>query len=66
MVLIAVEAVPVGSKPSAADGSMRTSMGGRCSFGASAPSLVRASPMYFWDAIKRGSAIMPKLVNSSI
>ena len=37
MVLIAVGTVPAGSKPPAADDSMRTSTGGRCGFGASAP-----------------------------
>ena len=62
MVLITVEAVPIGSKPAAVDGSMRTSRGGRCGFDASAPSLTRASPMHFSGAIKRGSVIMSKLV----
>ena len=62
MVLIVVEAVPAGSKPPAADGSMRTSTGGKCGFGTSAPSLTRASLVHFSGAIKRGSAIMPTLV----
>ena len=63
MVPIAVEAVLAGSKPPAAKDSMRTSTGGRCGFGASAPSLTRASViMHSSGTIKRGSAIMPKLV----
>ena len=62
MVLIAVEAVPGGSKSPASDGSMRTSTGGRCGFRASVPSLTRALPMHFLEVVKRGSAIMPKLV----
>ena len=60
IVLIAVEAIPAGSKPSAADDSMRTSIVGRCGFDASATLLTRASPMHFLEA--RGSAFMPKLV----
>ena len=63
MVLIVVGVVPAGSKPPEADDSMRTSTGGRCGFGASAPLLSRAAHMYFLGAIKRGSAIMPKLIN---
>ena len=62
MVLIALEAVPVGNKPSAADGSMRTLTGERWGFGASAPSLARAPSIHFSVSIKRGSAIMMKLV----
>ena len=60
MVLIAVEAVSADSKPPATDDSMRTSIGGRCSFAASAPLLTRASPMHFSGV--RVSAIVPKLV----
>ena len=62
MVLIAVKAMPAGGKPPAVDGSMRTFTGGRCGFGASVPSLTRASPMHFSGAVKNDSAIMPKLV----
>ena len=61
MVLSVVEALPAGSKPSAADDSIWTSAGGKCGFGASAPSLTRASPIHFSGA-KRDSAILPKLV----
>ena len=61
MALIAVEAVPVGSKPPATNDSMRTSIDGRFDFGASASLLTRASPMHFSGAFKRGSAIMLKL-----
>ena len=49
MVLSDVKAVMVSSKPPMADDSMRTSTGGRCGFGASAPSLTRASPMHFLE-----------------
>ena len=59
--LIVVETVPAGIKPPAADDSMCTSTGGKCGSGASAPSLTRASPMHFLE-VKRGSAILPKLV----
>ena len=59
MILIAVETVPAGSKPPAADDSMRVSMGGRCGFGASELLLTRASPMHVSEV--RGPAIMPKL-----
>ena len=62
MVLIAAEAVSVGSKPPATDGRMRISTDGRCDIGTSSPSLTRASPMHFSGAVKRGSTIMPKLV----
>ena len=62
MVLITIESVPAGSKPPAADGSMRTFTGGGCGFGASTPWLSRMSPMHFSGSIKRGSAIVPKLV----
>ena len=60
MVLTTIEAVRAGSKPPAADDSIRTPMGGICGFGASAPLLIRAAPMHFSTA--EGSAIMPKLV----
>ena len=59
MVLSDVEDVPASSKLPAADDSMRTSTGGRCGFGASAPSLTRAPPMLFPG--DRGSALLPKL-----
>ena len=48
------------SKPPPADDGMRTSSSGRYGFGASAPLLMRAPPMYFSGA--GGSAILPKLV----
>ena len=47
IVLTVVEAVPAGIKSPAADDSMRTSTGGKCGFGASAPFLARTSPMFF-------------------
>ena len=59
MTLIIVEAVPGGIKPPAADDSMRTSTSGKQGFGASAPSLTRASPMQFSGA-KRDSTVLPK------
>ena len=59
MALIIVEAVPAGIKPPAADDSMRTSTSGKQGFGASAPSLTRASPMQFSEP-KRGSTVLPK------
>ena len=43
MVLVAVEAVPLGSWPPAVNGSIRTFTSGRCDFGASAPLLTKAS-----------------------
>ena len=46
MVFSVVEAMPVGSKPPAADDSMRNSMDGRYGVCASAPSLTRASPIF--------------------
>ena len=52
MALIAVEAVPEGSKPPAADGSMCTSTGGRCGFGASAPSLTGRHQCIFREPSK--------------
>ena len=61
MVLIAVKAVPAGSRPQAADDSMRTSTGERCGFGASAPSLTKELKMHFSGA-RGGWAILPKLV----
>ena len=60
MVLSVVEAVPASSKPPVANDSMRIPTGGRCDFGASVPSLTRASPMLFLGA--RCSTILPKLV----
>ena len=60
MVLIGVEAVPAGRKPSAAGESMRTFMGERCGFGASAH---RALPMHFSGV--GDSTITPKLVEPS-
>ena len=60
MVLSVIEAVSANSKLPAVDSSMRTSTGERCGFGASAPSLTRASSMPFSGT--RGSAILPKLV----
>ena len=60
--LVDIKVVPAGVKPPAADDSMRTSTGRRCGFGASVPLLTRASPILFLGAIKRSSAIMPKLV----
>ena len=59
LVLIEVEAVPVGSKPLVAVG-MRIYTGERCGFGASAPLLTRTSPIDFTGA--GGSAITQKLV----
>ena len=50
MALIVIEAVPARSKPPSVDGSMHTSSGGRCGFGASAPSLTRVLPMHFSGA----------------
>ena len=50
MILIVGEAVPAITKPPAADDSLRISTGGRCGFGASAPSLIRVSPMDFSGA----------------
>ena len=61
MVLIVLEAMSASSRPPAVDDGMRTSMGGRYGFGASAPLLARASPMHFLGA-ERGSVILPKLV----
>ena len=61
MVLIAVEIVPAGSRPPAADGDMRTFAGGRCGFGAPAVLLTKASRMPFSGA-EGGSAIFPKLI----
>ena len=55
MVFIVVEAVLASSKPPPADDGMRTSSSGRYGFGASAPLLMRAPPMYFSGA--GGSAI---------
>ena len=46
MVLIVIEAVPAGIKSPAADDSMRTSTGGECGFGASAPSLIRVTDAF--------------------
>ena len=60
MVLSGIEAVPTSDNPPAVGDSMRTSTGGKCGFGTSAPSLTRPSPMQFSGA--RGSAILPKLV----
>ena len=60
--IVDVEAVLAGIKPSATDDSMCTSTGGKCGFGALMPLLTRASPMHFLRAVKRDSAIMPKLV----
>ena len=60
-VLIIVEARPAGSRLPAADDSMLTSKGGKYGFGASAPSLTRASLMNFSGA-RRSSAILSKLV----
>ena len=62
MVLIAVEAVTAGCKIPTADYSIRTTISGRCSFGALVLLLTRVSPMHFSGAFKRGSAIMSKLV----
>ena len=61
MALIVVEAVPANSKPPTADGSIRTSSGGRYGFGVSVPSLTRASQIHFSGA-ERESAILPNLV----
>ena len=57
MALIVMKAVLRSSKPPAVDDSVRTS---RCGFGASAPSLTRASLMHYSAA--GGSAVLPKLV----
>ena len=43
MVLSVAETLPASGKPLAANISMRTSTGGRCGFGASVPTLTRAS-----------------------
>ena len=59
MVLIAVEAVPAGSKPPAAVGVLIPT-GNRHGFGASMPLSCRASPVDFSEA--GGSTIVPKLV----
>ena len=59
--IVDVEIVPAGIKPPAVDDSLRTSTGRKYGSGASAP-LLTTSPMYFLGAIKRGSAIMLKLV----
>ena len=61
MVLIAVETVPVGSKPPAAVG-VRISKGRIHDFGASAPLSTRASSL---QGRAEGSAIMPNIINSS-
>ena len=63
MDLIVLEVTPAGSKPPAADDSMRTSTSGRCGFGASAPFSTRASSLHIERA--GGSAILPKLVGPS-
>ena len=59
---IDVETMSAEIKPPAVDDNMRTSTGGRCGFGVSAPLLIRASSMPFSGVFKSGSAIMPKLV----
>ena len=61
MILVAVDAVPAGSKPPAAVG-VRISTVERQDFIASTPLSTRASPMNFSGAIKRSSAIMAKLI----
>ena len=59
MVIIAVEAVPAGSKPPVAV-SVRISVGEIHDFGAAAPLSTRASSLVQGRA--RGSTLMPKLV----
>ena len=63
MTFIAVGAVPADIKPPAADSiACAPPRVEDAAFGAPALSLTRASPTHFSGAIKRGSAIMPKLV----
>ena len=61
IVLVAVDVVPVGNRPSAADDSIHPSTGGKCGFGFSAPLLTKASPMHFSGA-RGGTAILTMLV----
>ena len=63
--LTAVKAMPAGSRPPAADDSVRISTGGRYGgFGASGPLLTKPSLMHF-SGVKGSSAILPKLTNST-
>ena len=65
MTLIVGEAGPAGMKPPTVDDVLRTSTGGTFGFGASAPLLIRASPMHFAGATKRVQLPCQSWLNSS-